>query len=593
MFRDTAPSTAVRFSAHSGTLLGSSARSHCLRSLVPLAILVAGLLAAVSSASAAPFYWFGDDTSFWNTIAGPGGTNWSSSPDFNNGTGGATALPGSGDDVFFVLAGAGNLNTQLGANFSIQSLTFTPDATSPIQINDTPGTHSLTIGTGGITVNGPSTDTINASVVLGASQTWANNTASPFTVNGIISGPAANNLTIGGTGVTAFSGANTYGGSTNVFTGTLNLTGNGAILNSSAISLNAGTSLTLDNSATNINQRIGATTGITSRGGIFSLIGNGIATNQTVGTLTLGSGASVVQASGTGAVLTFGASGGSPIPSLSRSSGGTVNFVVGAGANVNLPNVTVTNGIIGGYAVTGTAAGTGLDWAALNGSNNVIPYTGYTQLTADANGAITSGTTGTAQQTNNIKYHATAHGTSPLITADTTINTLYMTGGSTPIPATNIPDRRAACAQKGDSLFLYNGITFGNGNGSQAKSQVPGTAVTLTIGAGGIISSGATGVGYYNNKADIANMGFVGYLFGESNTTNTGGTTTDIGQITVPAGVPDLSVYTASDGNLRLASVIVDTPVTVTGTTTARLTNASNIVKLTGTATTAAPVVDT
>ena len=95
MVRDTAPSTAVRFNAHSATLLGSSARSRCLRSLVPLAILVAGLLAAVSSASAAPFYWFGDDNSFWNTIAGPGGTNWSSSPDFNNGTGGVTALPGS------------------------------------------------------------------------------------------------------------------------------------------------------------------------------------------------------------------------------------------------------------------------------------------------------------------------------------------------------------------------------------------------------------------------------------------------------------------------------------------------------------------
>ena len=117
MVRRTAPSTVVRVNVHSATLRGSTARSRCLRGLPPLAILVGGLLVAVSSASAAPYYWFGDDNRFWNTIAGPGGTNWSSSPDFNNGTGGVTALPGSTDDVFFVLIGANNLTTELAPVF--------------------------------------------------------------------------------------------------------------------------------------------------------------------------------------------------------------------------------------------------------------------------------------------------------------------------------------------------------------------------------------------------------------------------------------------------------------------------------------------
>ena len=554
--------------------------------------LSAGLLLG-SSASAGSYYWFGDDNNFWNQIVGPGGTNWSSSPDFNNGTGGATALPGSSDDVFFVLSGASNLTTELGANFSIKSLTFTPDATSPVQINDTPGTHALTIGVGGITDNGPSTYTINANVVLGASETWANNTANLINFNGVISGVAANNLTIGGTGVTVLTGADTYAGSTNVFTGTLRVTGaSGSIVNTSGISLGAGTSLVLDNTTNNNNNRIGSATGITSNGGIINLIGNGgVATTQTIGTVTLGPGATVVQSSGTGAVLTLGASGGSPIPSLNRLVGGTVNFVPGSigNGNINLPNAPTPNGILGGWAVTGTAAGNNLNWATLDGSNNVISYSGYTQLTADANGAITSGMTGTAQQTNNIQYDATANGVSPLITANTTINTLYMTGGSTPIPSTNIPSQTLPYTQNGVNRVAYNGITFGNGNGSQANSQVPGNAnnITLTLGAGGIISSGATGIGYYNNKANINNMAFIGYLFGEANTTNTGGTTTDIGQITVSPGVPDLVAYTASDGNLRLASIIVDTPVNITGTTTATTVNASNIITLTGTMTTA------
>ena len=134
------------------------------------------------------------------------------------------------------------------------------------------------------------------------------------------------------------------------------------------------------------------------------------------------------------------------------------------------------------------------------------------------------------------------------------------------------------------TINFSNGITFGNGNGSQANGQTGATSVTLTIGAGGIISSGATGTGFYNNKSSVTNMGFIGYLFGEYNTTNSGGTTTDVGQITVSPGVPDLVAYT--DSNLRIASIIVDTPVNVTGTTTASTASGSSIVTLTGTATT-------
>ena len=41
-------------------------------------------LLTVLGARAGTFYWVGDDNATWSTTVGPGGTNWSSSPDFNS-----------------------------------------------------------------------------------------------------------------------------------------------------------------------------------------------------------------------------------------------------------------------------------------------------------------------------------------------------------------------------------------------------------------------------------------------------------------------------------------------------------------------------
>src|SRR5262249_49446285 len=80
-----------------------------VRLIVLSAVTVSMLFCNAPAVKAAQYFWVGDDNASWNTIIGPGGTNWSSSPDFNNGTGGATALPSSTSDVFFNLAGAANL----------------------------------------------------------------------------------------------------------------------------------------------------------------------------------------------------------------------------------------------------------------------------------------------------------------------------------------------------------------------------------------------------------------------------------------------------------------------------------------------------
>src|SRR5205814_277907 len=114
--------------------------------------------------------------------------------------------------------------------------------------------------------------------------------------------------------------------------------------------------------------------------------------------------------SGTGAVLTLGTAGS--IASLNRSTGGTLNFAVGAGSNVKLPNITLvnpTNPIIGGWAVTGTAAGNSLNFATTDASGNVISLPSYQTMSA------------TPASTDNSFYNATGN-SSIAIQANQSVN---------------------------------------------------------------------------------------------------------------------------------------------------------------------------
>src|SRR6476659_9720012 len=98
----------------------SSGRSNVRvrRAVVAMAALSA--LGVNTSVRGASYFWAGDNAAnptLWNATSGLGGTNWSSSPDFNQSV---LTLPGSGpsDDVFFYLL-PNNLSTTLGQNFSI------------------------------------------------------------------------------------------------------------------------------------------------------------------------------------------------------------------------------------------------------------------------------------------------------------------------------------------------------------------------------------------------------------------------------------------------------------------------------------------
>jgi autotransporter-associated beta strand protein len=226
------------------------------------------LTVTLSAPGPASAYWKGDVSAFWNTN-NSGNTNWDTS---QSGGVDAGALPDATSDVIFAADGAANLNTTLGADQSVKSLTI---ATA----NDVgiAGSNALSItSSGGITMNsgaGALTIGVNA-VTLGASQSWTNNSSSALGVSSAINGNAGaantRTLTFAGSGSGAvnvsgaigdgaiggnvavvvnktgggvtFSGQNTYTGGTTVTSGTLVLGHpTNTLADTGAVTVNGGT----------------------------------------------------------------------------------------------------------------------------------------------------------------------------------------------------------------------------------------------------------------------------------------------------------------------------------------------------------------
>ncbi|MGA2620279.1 MAG: autotransporter-associated beta strand repeat-containing protein, partial [Thermoguttaceae bacterium] len=170
-------------------------------------------------------YWTGARGTSWSTLVGSS-TNWGSTasgPDTN-------AIPGGNiTNVFFTASSASNYaSTTLDGNFGINSLTFNSNATGPCSIGPGSSAYTLTIyGASGITVNaGAGAATISAPLVLGAAQTWTNNSSSLLTISGNSVSNGGNTLTLAGSGNTTISAAiNGSGGLTDSSSGTVRLSG--------------------------------------------------------------------------------------------------------------------------------------------------------------------------------------------------------------------------------------------------------------------------------------------------------------------------------------------------------------------------------
>ena len=191
-------------------------------------------------------------------------------------------------------------------------------------------------------------------------------------------------LTKSGYGTLSLSGANTYSGPTTNAIGTLVLDFTqpgspvGGIINSSSsLELGGGNA---GGGVENVAQMImsgGTVADVQNFSSTFATFGGSaiLATNRTGGTVNLGLGA------------------------LSHSPGGTIAFVTPqttGGGHVTTTSANV-NGILGGYALisgdanaattfvdTGHTLITGTNFAAVDGSGNIVNYTGYSNVTASS-----------------------------------------------------------------------------------------------------------------------------------------------------------------------------------------------------------------
>ena len=183
-------------------------------------------------------YWaggFSKAPAVWAVSDGVANSNWSSTDPSLGPATPTPLLPGSGATVYFNSGEPNASAMTLGSSMSVAG----------IVVNDTGAVaivgdgNTLTIGSGGITVNGAtSTVTIGSALSLAANQNWTNNSTNTLSITGSISGTGG----ITTAGAIYLSGTNTFSGPTTLSGGTL-VVANSLALQNSVVSLSGGTML--------------------------------------------------------------------------------------------------------------------------------------------------------------------------------------------------------------------------------------------------------------------------------------------------------------------------------------------------------------
>ncbi len=306
------------------------------------------------------------------TIGGTGNTTVSSI------IGGAGGLTKSGSGILTL---SNNFNqftgntvitngkVALGAQFALMKSAYdTTSSTGAIGLNATGQVAPVLGGLAG---------SVDLATAITAYTSITSLTLNPQTGSSVSYGGNISNATMTlsktGYGTQTLTGANSYGGATTIYAGTLALSGaSGSVLNS-AFSVKGGT-LSLDNSGGAWVNRI-ADTGAASVLSLGSLsltsYNNAGIQTETVGATSFTTGGKVTITNGTGTAQTTLAMG-----TVTRSAGAAVDFVgtngtLGGGANS--PNVTssswpaLTNSILPWATVGGT------NWAT-TGANGIVAY---------------------------------------------------------------------------------------------------------------------------------------------------------------------------------------------------------------------------
>jgi hypothetical protein len=345
------------------------------RLAVVAGVVAAGLWSTGTAGTAWGQTWNGASTTSNNWSAGGTGGNW---------TGAAAPVNNGTANVFF--GGTARLTPNQDAAWNINSLTFN---TAPAAF--TLGGSTLTVEGGGITNSGSLAETINNSVVLGASQVWGGSGPINFGATGTPTlSLGANTLTIAATGNYTISNAISGSASTALVLNSYQVTLGGSASNtfSGAVNVNGGT-LTLSKTGSSVaipgNLNIGDGAGAAGSAVVSLQAGNQIATTsnlviQTDGQLSQnGNYVTVNNLTMTGGTIAIGAGGFTVTGAINIGASSTGSVITAADDNsdFNLSGTRTFNVAAGGGSydldLIGTGNGVGLfDGTLIKTGNGVM-----------------------------------------------------------------------------------------------------------------------------------------------------------------------------------------------------------------------------
>jgi len=269
-------------------------------------------------------------------------------------------------------------------------------------------------------------------------------------------------------------------------------------------------------------------------GGTLSFSG---AAPQTVAGLTVNAGSSIITNTnaGTTNALILGP--------ITRNTGGIVNFANATAANNVIQTTTAnTNGILGAWAFVGS------DWAMNDGSNNIVAYSGYSDVTRLNPGVIADGATTNVR----IVEGSGSPGNITLGAATTTVNTLLQSdsGGIS-----------AATIDVGSGTLSTGGIAMVSAAGALTVGTAPnsGTLTAAVAGGGLILTNNSTGnlmtvnsVVADNTSASSLSKAGAGTVILSGNNTYTGQTTVTDGILRL-GGTSASATVVVTNGTLQAA----------------------------------------